>query len=570
MNRLQRLLSWLMILLTAAALVSCNDEPGEVTTDETTAAAEPVETILSAELSNYKFIYPEEHGSAMYSAFLEMRERFDAAVGSESDKGDDFYYEGVSGFEIQECEILIGITNRPESQAFVADMRADDYGYAVVGKKLVIAGRTEAGTIKALSAFTDKVIARYESDGSLEAFASSKDNYLYTAEYAVDSFTLGGVDIREFTVVYPKKRNIGEDIAAERIANEIAESCGYVLDVVREDKLDDGVKHVISVGITGSVDNSVTDAATAAGKAFVGFDGQSVLVYGVDSSMLLTAAMKFADELGTAASAGTRDASLSLDTAKQYETADDMLTAMSFNHLCGSKTSAREQRVIDIVMKYMPDTIGFQETTPAWLVTLKNSALKSIYAHVGEGRDGGNSGEYNPIFYNKSKFELKESGTRWLSDTPEVVSKYYSSSLNRIYTYALLERKSDGKCIMVINTHLDHVSEEARNAQIKVLLAFVEKYREYPIVLTGDFNSNTSSSVYSTVTKSFLKDSADVAMHATRAATFTSFGTKNATIDFVFVSPELMSVTEYSVCNEMIDGEYPSDHHPVLIKYSLG
>ena len=30
-----------------------------------------------------------------------------------------------------------------------------------------------------------------------------------------------------------------------------------------------------------------------------------------------------------------------------------------------------------------------------------------------------------------------------------------------------------------------------------------------------------------------------------------------------------MSVAEYSVCNEKINGDYPSDHHPVLIKYSV-
>ena len=128
---------------------------------------------------------------------------------------------------------------------------------------------------------------------------------------------------------------------------------------------------------------------------------------------------------------------------------------MSFNVWVSGKTTERNERVLNMVLKYLPDTIGFQEVDPVWLSTLK-SGLKDQYDFVGEGRNGGSSGEYNPIFYKKDLFTLVDSGTRWLSNTPTVVSKVEESSLNRIYTYALLERKSDGKRIMVVNTHFDH------------------------------------------------------------------------------------------------------------------
>ena len=80
-----------------------------------------------------------------------------------------------------------------------------------------------------------------------------------------------------------------------------------------------------------------------------------------------------------------------------------------------------------------------------------NGNLGELYASVGQGRDGGVDGEYSAIFYNKTKFSVLESGTKWLSDTPDKVSKVPESSLNRIFTYALLQRSTDNMKIMFAN-----------------------------------------------------------------------------------------------------------------------
>ena len=150
------------------------------------------------------------------------------------------------------------------------------------------------------------------------------------------------------------------------------------------------------------------------------------------------------------------------------------------------------------------------------------------------------------------------------------IKKNSNTEYNRIYTYALLERKSDGRLIMIVNTHLDHKSEPARVKQIKVLLDFIEaKCRDYPVVLSGDFNTTPTSDVYNTVLKSFLSDSANVAMQVKRASTFTNYGKSNKTLDYLFVNTARMSVVSYNVCNEKINGDFPSDHHPVLIKYII-
>ncbi len=245
----------------------------------------------------------------------------------------------------------------------------------------------------------------------------------------------------------------------------------------------------------------------------------------------------------------------------------DALTAMSFNILCNPMEKPRTERVCRMIADYLPDTFGVQEATPAWMKLL-NREFGELYACVGEGRDGGDSGEYSAIFYKKDTFTLLDSGTKWLSDTPDTVSKVEESSLNRIFTYALLERTADSTPLMVVNTHFDHTSDTARERQAGVLADFLADYTSvYPVVLTGDFNTTPHTPAYEEILDAGVADASDIAETASEAMTFTNFGATGKMIDFIFVTDSRILVREYRVCNEKIDGEYPSDHHPILIEY---
>jgi endonuclease/exonuclease/phosphatase family metal-dependent hydrolase len=290
------------------------------------------------------------------------------------------------------------------------------------------------------------------------------------------------------------------------------------------------------------------------------------MIFGNSSTGLLVAANEFVAKFKVSP---TEKLEVSVAAEELCAYNDSILRAMSFNVWVGGKTAERNERVLSMVRNYFPDTVGFQEVDSTWYSTLK-AGLKDQYAYVGEGRDGGTKGEANPIFYKKDLFNLIDSGTKWLSDTPNSVSKVPESSLNRIYTYALLERKSDGTRIMIVNTHFDHTSAEAREKQAAVLVKYLKTITEYPIVLTGDFNCVSSSSAYAKVISGGVVDSNQVTeKRVNNAATFTNYGSSNKIIDFVFVSPNGIAVTSYQVCNEMINGDFPSDHHPVLIEYAV-
>lgn len=562
------LLAFVMIL----PILGCNGGSPEETTsggDESSfelpeETKEETQPILAADLTKYALIRPEKVSDDLLAQINVLFQTLKKDFGI-SEYKDDFYKEGVPLYEIGEFEIIVGKSDRPETEAFLSDLKYNDYGYALIGKKIVIAGHSDAATINAIESFITNVVLNENAKEGI--FYTSEYDYLKRLDYTVDSLFIGDVSIKEYKVVYPKKNSNSEKIAAQMIADAIAETCGIVVDVVNDD--DEVSEYEILVGGTNrNTDAEISEmgANLGATEAVIKYDGKKITVFGVTSTAILVASNELTSKLETE-KAERLTISLESELLCKYD--DSILTAMSFNVWVSGKTVERNERVLTMVRNYFPDTIGFQEVDSIWLATL-NAGLKDQYAYVGEGRNGGSSGEYNPIFYKKEIFNLIDSGTRWLSDTPEKVSKVEESSLNRIYTYALLERKSDGTRVMVVNTHLEHTSSAARVKQAAVLVEFLESVSEYPIILTGDFNCESSSSEFSKVISGGVSNSFDLAdKKINKAATFTSYGSSSKIIDFVLVSTKGMAVSSYKVCNEAINGDFPSDHHPVIIEYTV-
>jgi hypothetical protein len=116
------------------------------------------------------------------------------------------------------------------------------------------------------------------------------------------------------------------------------------------------------------------------------------------------------------------------DVIQDFEAkkSEDTLRVMSFNIRCTNVGRDSWEDRIDIVTETMvkseADSIGVQEATPEWIETLTKE-IGDKYEWVGEGRNGGNKGEYSAVFYLKDKYTATESGTFWLSPTPEMPSK---------------------------------------------------------------------------------------------------------------------------------------------------
>jgi len=229
----------------------------------------------------------------------------------------------------------------------------------------------------------------------------------------------------------------------------------------------------------------------------------------------------------------------------------------------------RRERIAGVIKAQEVDVLGTQELLSNQFNDL--SGLLTGYQGVGVGRlDGAESGEYCAVFFRKDRFTLLDSGTFWLSETPEVVGSLgWDGACERIATWVVL-RDRDGRELFFIDTPLDHVGQVARDEGVSLLMKRIETLSGgRPVILTGDFNSEPGSSVVAHVQKDgVLRDAKAIA--AQRSGTdwsFSDFGqipeAERPLLDYIFVSGDIEAV-RYEVLPDIFDGGYVSDHAPVM------
>jgi endonuclease/exonuclease/phosphatase family metal-dependent hydrolase len=253
------------------------------------------------------------------------------------------------------------------------------------------------------------------------------------------------------------------------------------------------------------------------------------------------------------------------------EKAENATRVMSFNvRSMDDKEGSIKNRskiVTAIIDRYAPDSLGVQEATGKWMDIL-TEALSEKYAYVTQSRDTkGYKTEHNPVFYLKDKFNLIDSGTIWLSETPKVpFSKSFDTNCTRIATWVVLENKATGEKYTHLNTHLDHILESTRVSQVKVLLEKLTELQKFgKVVCTGDFNTDPSSDVYAKMT-AVLNDSKKIAENSDEGATFHGYGKCDefaGPIDYIFTTKDT-NVKTFKIIRNTAKGMYPSDHYPIV------
>ena len=552
---MKKILSFFAVFL-LLSLVSCGtDVPAETVSGTEAVTEENAVFLISMEdIVKYSLVRSEYASDELISATSDLYKAL-RDISTDIRFKDDYYREDLPEYAMGEYEILVGATNRPESAAFIATLRTEDYGYVLRDGKILIAGANDEYTAKAVRQFLRDIVNGDTSDG---VFYSETDDTLEQGSYSLDLLTIAGVPVQEFDIVYSETGDCSERLCAESLSSAVADVTGYVLTPVPDGSSDNPNK--ILIGMTG---DTPAFPNMADNESYIGVRGTTVQLGGTNATALLNAV----NELAAMFEPTAKTVSLDLAEDSIYEFDNTTLTAMSFNVWVSQMEAPRIKRVLTMIGNYLPDTFGVQEATHSWIRQI-DGEFGDLYGWVGEGRDGGSSGEYSAIFYNKTKFAVLDSGTKWLSDTPDRVSKVEESSLNRVFTYALLERLTDGMEIMVVNTHFEHTSDKARERQAAVLRDFLLEYTDrYPLILTGDFNTTDGTKAFRIVTDGGVTDSMGLAAETEPGATFTSFGSANSIIDFVFVTEDTVTVNSYRVCNEKIDGDFPSDHHPVFIEY---
>lgn len=260
-------------------------------------------------------------------------------------------------------------------------------------------------------------------------------------------------------------------------------------------------------------------------------------------------------------------------------TTTNEITIMSSNVRCISPDDLfkkswfyRASLIKDSINEVKPDVIGFQEAT--WVHYNYLTDILNDYDSVITYRDNFILSEGCPIFYRKDKFDLLDKGSFWLSKTPEVMSSDWGAAHNRITSYVILKEKATNKEFVVFNTHLDHISNEARINGINVVLDKIKQFGGKPSILMGDFNAYVGSKTINAAYEVF-DDACNIAnvnlQEGYKEATFHNWGNKldNKRIDYIMVSKEGIDVSLYDVLDKTYNDVYASDHFAIYIKMKL-
>jgi endonuclease/exonuclease/phosphatase family metal-dependent hydrolase len=258
-----------------------------------------------------------------------------------------------------------------------------------------------------------------------------------------------------------------------------------------------------------------------------------------------------------------------------------MLCVMSFNLRYASATPPnawpdRRPLVKEVLEKYSPDVIGTQE---GLYHQIKNIAADApMYDWIGTGRDGGSRGEFMAIFYKHAELEPLEYDHFWLSDTPDVIgSTTWGNSNRRMVTWVKFRHLKSATEFYVFNTHFDHEIQPAREKSAALMRARIEALKtDLPLLLVGDFNANAEvNKAYQILTaEDFLSDSWKTSLLRRNEgiSTFNSFkgpNPKGPRIDWI-LSRGAVTADEAEIVTFSRDGQYPSDHFPIVAWLKIG
>jgi endonuclease/exonuclease/phosphatase family metal-dependent hydrolase len=262
---------------------------------------------------------------------------------------------------------------------------------------------------------------------------------------------------------------------------------------------------------------------------------------------------------------------------------NNKLRVMTFNMLYNVKNAEdklpikhrwaqRKFRLFEYLEFANADIIGSQELQEDQVEDVQ-IALGPHYSSYGlKTRENENRTDTNAIFFNTDRLELLEGKTI-----------FYEEVGGNGFSYAYFKDKWLNKKFVVLNTKLSWglgwQAMKRRMAEATQLSQFVALLRPYePILLMGDFNTLyflDGKSIMKTLTQNCLNDSETTSI-------FGHFGPfcsiNNSVFLKPFVGPELkgfildrilvndqISVVAHGIDTAKINGEFPSDHFPVIV-----
>ena len=234
----------------------------------------------------------------------------------------------------------------------------------------------------------------------------------------------------------------------------------------------------------------------------------------------------------------------------------------------------RRKGPLDLAFKHLDaDLIGFQEmeSFAGRSMSTSNLALDWLLErNPGYGAAAaGDPKEFpstQPILYRKDRFKVRDEGWFFFSETPDVIySRTFNGSFPAFASWARFE--GGGGAFRVVNLHTDFRS---RSNRLKSMELVGERIRPWIkageiVFVIGDFNARAGAKTLRIV------EAEGVTFPRVQGATYHLNRGLNlfGAIDHIGHTKGAVPVGAPVVVRQKFDGEWPTDHYPVYVDFSL-
>lgn len=363
MKKYKRFLAVLLLLaLLVSSFASCGDSDEDENVESIfeqivveSDSAESTETEAQSDVAEHIYVLISKNcTSSLAKRALDFVELLRVQTGLLVDlKYDNEHPNSPDGT----CEILIGNTDRLETENALSMLKRDDYICRWDTGSLVICGGSDEATLKALEAFIESVLPRANrysimeksatlefidgelhglgttlpesssesaidssaespnessAESSTETSAESKENSSVESESKTDvppvrRSTFNGFVINEFSIVYNSANEHGEKNAAEALRLLISDRSGYLLDVVSSAEINSQSGKTILVGYS----KNETPAIES--------DGSSIIIKGNNAYNVSLAVAEFIRMMDSS----TEDGVITLECKEKIDVANE-------------------------------------------------------------------------------------------------------------------------------------------------------------------------------------------------------------------------------------------------------
>ena len=507
----------IIMLLTSFAGCEKNvSEDTEATTEEIIAEG-PV--LYENGSMRYTLIREEDASTSIINALKETVSAL-RALDKNFTYTDDFLKAGTEP-DSEAYEILVGCTNRPESEAKKAELKAKDWYVGVSGNKILIIGGTDEATETAIAYFANAVAAAIEGGGERITLDGIAEECLYTAEYGVGEIKIAGTPISGYSIRYSTVSGEEAKDAAISLSSSIASLCGAVLATTKSAQgrqivigsCDDTGKELKS-GCTDILDYGMKESE---GSLFINGGGMwgiygAVNIFAEDYVAAGTDIAAGFSQSGSAEGrlvfSRTGTSNLRIMTNNVWQCDDNQDAWRAIGEDCSAKN-----RAIGLAKAYAackPDIICLQEMSTVMLRFLKNNLKEYGLEYKTLSPD---SNCHTPILYNPETVTLEDNGFHMYT--------YGNNGSSKSYCWGYFKLNSTGEHFIALSTHLWWKSESVepgsntwRRMQAEEIVALSEeliaKY-DCPMFIQGDLNCTTSSEAVQALIKGGFKTNYDLA-----------------------------------------------------------